>query len=183
MRKKHLGIFTFFSFLFSFLMTNIVDDDGAGGGDDDILDKDLEDDKGEEKKDAGEKDPKPNEKKVEGIGDEDKALLDELKQERALNQITKEMKAQYGDSFDMDAITAKLNEMEKEKPGSGQALFNKVGIENTFLKHFANKGSDDEFDGNGGRGPKQLSTDELIGKINSGEASETERQAFFAKYA
>lgn len=183
MRKRHLGIFAFFSFLFSFLMMNIVEDDGAGGGDDDVFDKDLDDEGGDDKASDDKKAPASEDKKTPSISDEDKTLLEELKQERALNDITKEMKAQYGDSFDMDAIKAKLQEMEKEKPGSGQALFNKVGIENTFLKHFANKGSDDEFDAGGGRGSKSLSTDELIGKINSGEASDSERAAFYAKYA
>lgn len=180
--KKHWGIFAFFGFLLSLCMMRAVDDDGAGGNDDDLLDKDLDDDASKDADKKGDENKK-DDAKPPSISDDDKALLEEVRQERALNQITKEMKAQYGDGFDMDAIKAKLKEMEDKTPGSGQALFNRQGIELMHLKHFANKGSDDEFDASGGRGSKNLSTDELVLKINKGEASDEERKALYAKYA
>lgn len=178
---KRLGMFSFFSFLLSLCFLKAIDDDGAGGGDEDILDKDLDDDVGGEPKKADE--GKKEEEKPPAIDENDKALLEEIRQEKALAQISKDMKAQYGDSFDMDAIKSKLQAMEKENPGSGQALFDKKGIELTYLKHFANKSKDGEFDANSGRGSKQLSSDELIDKINKNEASDAERAALFAKYA
>ena len=178
---KRLGMFSFFSFLLSLCFLKAVDDDGAGGDDDGLLDKDLDDDAGDESKKVEES--KKAEEKPPAIDEKDKELLDELRQEKALSLITKEMKAQYGDDFDMDAIKSKLQAMEKESPGSGQALFDKKGIELTYLKHFANKSKDGEFDANSGRGTKQLDTDELIDKINKNEASDEERMALFVKYA
>lgn len=178
---KRLGMFSFFSFLLSLCFLKAIDDDGAGGDDDGLLDKDLDDDLGDAAKKADE--GKKEEEKPPAIDEKDKALLEEIRQEKALSQITKEMKAQYGDDFDMDAIKSKLQAMEKESPGSGQALFDKKGIELTYLKHFANKSKDGEFDANSGRGTKQLNADELIEKINKNEASDAERAALFAKYA
>ena len=174
------GIFSFFAFLMSLCIMRAVDDDGAGGDDDSLLDKDLDDDstgekKVEEKTKVEDKTPPLDEKYIK--------LLDEVHQERALNTITKDMRAQYGDGFDMDAIRNKLLEMEKESPGSGEALFDRKGIELVYLKHFHNSNGEGEFDGNGGRGAKPLSADELILKINKGEASEEERKAFFSRYA
>lgn len=177
---KRLGMFSFFSFLFALCFLKVVDDDGAGGADD-LLDKDLDDDAGDEGKKADEE--KKVDAKPPAIDEKDKAFLEELKQEKALSAIEKEMKAQYGDSFDMAAITSKLQEMEKEKPGSGQALFDRKGIELVHLKHFANKDKGGEFDGSSGRGTRALNADELIDKINKNEASDEERTAFFIKYA
>lgn len=180
---KRLGFFTFFSFLLSMCFLCIVDDDGAGGDDPD-LDTDLDDDdKEEDKKGAQEKKPDAKPPSKDDAPDPDKMLLEEIRQERVLNSITKEMKVQYGDGFDMGKVVDKLKEMEAKEPGSGNKLFNKAGIELMHLKHFNHYGSDNEFDGTSGRGGKPISTDELIGKINKGEASDDERKAFFAKYA
>ena len=180
---KRWGIFAFFSFLMAMCIMRAVDDEGAGGGDD-ILDKDLDDDAEGDKKDTDKKpdgdkapDAKPPAK------DENASLLEEIRQERALNSIAKEKKAQYGDGFDIDKIVGKLKEMEAKEVGSGSKLFNKAGIELMHLKHFANPNSDNEFDGSSGRGGKALSTDELVSKLNKGEASDEERKAFYAQYA
>ena len=45
---KRLGMFSFFSFLLSLCFLKVVDDDGAGGDDDGLLDKDLDDDAGDD---------------------------------------------------------------------------------------------------------------------------------------
>lgn len=184
---KRLNIFALFSFLMGMCFMRAVDDDGAGGGEgSDIFDEDLDDTAssgvaGEKKEGDGTKaETKPPAK--EAAPDPDKMLLEEIRQERALNDITKELKAEHGD-FEMDKVIAKLKEMEKEKPGSGNKLFNKAGIELVHLKYFANAESDGEFDGKGGRGSKAPSKDELISKINKGEASDDERQAFYAQFA
>lgn len=182
---KRFGIFAFFAFLMSMCFMKVVDDDGAGGAD--IFDEELDD--------GGETPPAEDEKK-EGDGkaaeakppakeitpDPDKMLLEEIRQERALNEITKELKAEHGD-FDMDKVIAKLKEMEKANPGSGNKLFNKNGIELVHLKYFAGGENEGEFDGSSGRGGKAPTSDELIAKINKGEASDKERLALFAKYA
>lgn len=160
----------------------IVSHEGAGG-DDDLLDTDLDTlDEGE-----GDTPPPPvkdEEEKKEppsAVSEEDKALLEQLRQERALGDIEKEMRAEYGEGFKMSDIVAHLKELEAKEPGKGNALFNRTGIENVYLKHFARK-SGPEFDG-AGRGGAPLSGDELIAKINNGEASDKERHAFYSKYA
>ena len=108
-------------------------------------------------------------------------LLDEIRQERALNEITKDLKAEHVD-FDMEKVIAKLKEMEKENPGSGNKLFNKAGIELIYLKYFTNQKAEGEFDGKGGRGTKAPTEDELVEKINKGEASDKERNALFLQF-
>lgn len=180
---KRLGMFAWFFFLMSMCLLRIDDGEGAGGGDGDIFDEDLDDisPKDEGKKEGdGEKDKaKPPAK--ETTPDPDKMLLEEIRQERALGDITKSLKAEH-DGFDMEKVIAKLKEMEKEKPGSGNSLFNKAGIELIHLKHFANQESDGEFDASGGRGSKAPTSDELIEKINSGKATPEEEFSFYKQY-
>lgn len=181
---KRLGMFSWFFFLMSMCFLKIDDGEGAGG---DIFDEDL-DDGGEtapakdEKKGGDEKKPDDKPPAKETKPDPDKMLLEEIRQERALNEITKDLKAEHAD-FDMDKVIAKLQEMEKANPGSGNKLFNKAGIELVHLKHFANQEAEGEFDGSSGRSIKAPSTDELIDKINKGEASDKEEAAFYARYA
>lgn len=185
---KRLGIFAFFAFLMSMCFMKAVDDDGAGGGDDDIFDKDLDDEgatppvQDGDKKDGDGKKEETKSPAKENTPDPDKMLLDEIRQERALNEITKDLKKEHGD-FDMEKVIEKLKEMEKENPGSGNKLFNKAGIELVHLKYFANQEAEGEFDGKGGRGTKAPTKQDLIAKINKGEASDDERQSFFAAYA
>lgn len=183
---KRLGIFAFFAFLMSMCFMKAVDDDGAGSGEGDIFDEELNDTTppadDSDKKDGDDKKAETKPPAKEKTPDPDKMLLDEIRQERALNEITKDLKAEHGD-FDMEKVIAKLKEMEKTNPGSGNKLFNKAGIELVHLKYFSNTESEGEFDGNGGRGTKAPTKDELIAKINKGEASDDERQAFYAEFA
>ena len=184
---RRLGTFAFFAFLMSMCFLKIDGGDG-GGGDGDIFDKDLDDEgdtppanDGDKKDGDGKKEEtKPPAKDTKP--DPDKMLLDEIRQERALNEITKDLKKEHGD-FDMEKVISKLKEMEKENPGSGNKLFNKAGIELVHLKYFANQEAEGEFDGKGGRGTKAPTKQDLIAKINKGEASDDERQSFFAEYA
>lgn len=186
---RRLGIFAFFAFLMSMCFLKIDDGDGGGGdgGDGDIFDEELDDTTPPPPKDGDKKDgdgqkeeKKPPAKDTKP--DPDKMLLEEIRQERALNEITKDLKKEYGD-FDMEKVISKLKEMEKENPGSGNKLFNKAGIELVHLKYFANQEAEGEFDGKGGRGTKAPTKQDLIAKINKGEASDDERQSFFAEYA
>ncbi len=182
---KRLGMFTWFFFLMSMCFLKIDDGEGAGGSDD-IFDEELDDntplaDDGKKKDGDGKKEEtKPPAK--ETTPDPDKMLLDEIRQERVLNQIIKEFTKEYGDGFNMDQVIAKLEEMEKENPGSGNKLFNKAGIELVHLKYFANQEAEGEFDGSSGRSKKAPSENELIEKINKGEASDKERTALFAQF-
>ena len=181
---RRLGIFAFFAFLMSMCFLKIDDGEGAGG-DGDIFDEELDDTTPPPAKDdkKGGDDKKPDDKPPakETKPDPDKMLLEEIRQERALNEITKDLKKEHGD-FDMEKVIAKLKEMEKENPGSGNKLFNKAGIELVHLKYFANQEAEGEFDGNGGRGAKAPTDDELIDKINSGKASIADELAFYKQY-
>lgn len=184
---KRFGIFAFFTFLMSMCFMKVADDDGAGGGDGDIFDEELDDDKtppakDEKKEGDGKKEETKPPAKETITPDPDKMLLEEIRQERALNEITKELKAEHGD-FDMDKVIAKLKEMEKANPGSGNKLFNKNGIELVHLKYFAGGENEGEFDGSSGRGGKAPTKEEIISKINKGEATDDERQAFYAQFA
>lgn len=189
---KHFGMF---AWIFSFFIFNffIVEDEGGGGyEDEDLLNEPLEDD-GEEKKEDEKKEvdtnPKqPPDTQKSSLSDEDKEAIrrareyaDKAEQAEELKSLEVGFKAQYGDEFSMDEIVAHLKEMEKEEKGSGDALFNPVGIENIFLKHFANRASG-TFEG-GGRGDVPISREVLIGKLNKGEASDEEEMNFYAKYA
>ena len=173
----------FFALLFGFMFFRVVEDESGGGGGDDLdddLDTDLDDDKGEDKDDeSGESKDKPP---GEALSEEDKNTLEEFRQEKALGLITKSMKVEYGDDFDMGKIVEHLKEMDKKDPGSGQALFNATGIENIFLKNFQGQSNNGEF-GSRGRGSVAPTQEELIGKINKGEASDNEKTAFYSKYA
>lgn len=182
---KRFGFFTFFSFLMALTFLKAVDDEGAGGGGDDIddlLDADLDDhiNPKDPPKDPPKDEPSDEGKKKDEPPEPD-PVVEEMKQQHILNGFEKEFKKEYPD-FDMGKVVEKLKEMDKENPGSGSDLFNKKGIELVHLKYF-NDAGDGEMDGNAGRGTKNPSTDELIGKINRGEATDSEREAFFAKYA
>lgn len=184
---KRLGIFSFCSLLLSMCLFHIVGDEG-GGGEGDIFDDELDDQipssptEANDKKEGDGKKAETKPPAKDEATEADKTLLEEIRQERALNEITKDLKAQYGD-FNMDKVIAKLKEMEKENPGSGNKLFNKAGIELVHLKHFADVETEGDFDSKGGRGSKAPTKQDLISKINKGEASDDERQSFFAEYA
>ena len=105
-----------------------------------------------------------------------------MQQATQLSQMQADFRKSYPD-FDMQKITDKILEIDEKNPGAGDALLNPVGIENVYLKYFHGKAAsrdDDEFDiarGTGGG----VSTKELISKINKGEASDSEKQALYAR--
>jgi hypothetical protein len=105
-----------------------------------------------------------------------------MQQATQLSQMQADFRKSYPD-FDMQKITDKILEIDEKNPGAGDALLNPVGIENVYLKYFHGKAQervDDEFDiarGTGGG----VGTKELISKINKGEASDSERQALYAR--
>ncbi|WP_172201076.1 hypothetical protein [Campylobacter sp. RM16188] len=99
-----------------------------------------------------------------------------------LNALEASFKKQYPD-FDMEKVKEKIIEIDAKSPGFAENYFNPLGIENVYLTHFKGKTieADDEFDigrGIGGGSSKA----EMIGKINKGEASLSDKQAFYAKY-
>lgn len=105
-----------------------------------------------------------------------------MQQATQLSQMQADFRKSYPD-FDMQKITDKILEIDEKNTGAGDALLNPVGIENVYLKYFHGKAAsrdDDEFDiarGTGGG----VGTKELISKINKGEASDSERQALYAR--
>lgn len=106
-----------------------------------------------------------------------------MRQAAQLSQMETDFRKSYPD-FDMQKITDKILEIDEKNPGAGDALLTPVGLENVYLKFFHGKAqeqTDDEFDiarGTGGG----VSVKELIGKINKGEASDSEKQAFYSRF-
>ena len=116
------------------------------------------------------------------LNKEEYADFQRMRQAAQLSQMETDFRKSYPD-FDMRKITDKILEIDEKNPGAGDALLTPVGLENVYLKFFHGKAqeqTDDEFDiarGTGGG----VSVKELIGKINKGEASDSERQALYAR--
>ena len=116
------------------------------------------------------------------LNKEEYADFQRMRQAAQLSQMETDFRRSYPD-FDMKKITDKILEIDEKNPGAGDMLLNPVGFENVYLKFFHGKAqeqTDDEFDiarGTGGG----VSVKELIGKINKGEASDSERQALYAR--
>lgn len=123
----------------------------------------------------------PNDDSVK-LSKEEYSDFKRMQQATQLSQMQADFRKSYPD-FDMQKITDKILEIDEKNPGAGDALLNPVGIENVYLKYFHGKAAsrdDDEFDiarGTGGG----VGTKELISKINKGEASDSERQALYAR--
>lgn len=123
----------------------------------------------------------PNDEDVK-LSKEEYSDFKRMQQATQLSQMQADFRKSYPD-FDMQKITDKILEIDEKNPGAGDALLNPVGIENVYLKYFHGKAAsrdDDEFDiarGTGGG----VGTKELISKINKGEASDSERQALYAR--
>lgn len=123
----------------------------------------------------------PNDDSVK-LSKEEYSDFKRMQQATQLSQMQADFRKSYPD-FDMQKITDKILEIDEKNPGAGDALLNPVGIENVYLKYFHGKVAsrdDDEFDiarGTGGG----VGTKELISKINKGEASDSERQALYAR--
>ena len=117
------------------------------------------------------------------LNKEEYADFQRMRQAAQLSQMETDFRKSYPD-FDMQKITDKILEIDEKNPGAGDALLTPVGLENVYLKFFHGKAqeqTDDEFDiarGTGGG----VSVKELIGKINKGEASDSEKQAFCSRY-
>nr|DAR31227.1 MAG TPA: hypothetical protein [Caudoviricetes sp.] len=116
------------------------------------------------------------------LNKEEYADFQRMRQTAQLSQMETDFRKSYPD-FDMQKVTDKILEMDEKNPGIGDALLTPVGIENVYLKFFHGKVQaqvDDEFDiarGTGGG----VSVKELIGKINKGEASDSEKQTLYAR--
>nr|WP_314470164.1 hypothetical protein [uncultured Campylobacter sp.] len=117
------------------------------------------------------------------LNKEEYADFQRMRQAAQLSQMETDFRKSYPD-FDMQKITDKILEIDEKNPGAGDALLTPVGLENVYLKFFHGKAqeqTDDEFDiarGTGGG----VSVKELIGKINKGEASDSEKQAFYSRF-
>ena len=117
------------------------------------------------------------------LNKEEYADFQRMRQAAQLSQMETDFRKSYPD-FDMQKITDKILEIDEKNPGAGDALLTPVGLENVYLKFFHGKAqeqAEDEFDiarGTGGG----VSVKELIGKINKGEASDSEKQAFYSRF-
>nr|DAN82246.1 MAG TPA: hypothetical protein [Caudoviricetes sp.] len=117
------------------------------------------------------------------LNKEEYADFQRMRQAAQLSQMETDFRKSYPD-FDMRKITDKILEIDEKNPGAGDALLTPVGLENVYLKFFHGKAqeqTEDEFDiarGTGGG----VSVKELIGKINKGEASDSEKQAFYSRF-
>ena len=114
---------------------------------------------------------------------EEYADFQRMRQAAQLSQMETDFRKSYPD-FDMQKITDKILEIDEKNPGAGDALLTPVGLENVYLKFFHGKAqeqTEDEFDiarGTGGG----VSVKELIDKINKGEASDSEKLAFYSRF-
>ncbi|MFC2344576.1 hypothetical protein [Campylobacter sp.] len=117
------------------------------------------------------------------LNKEEYADFQRMRQAAQLSQMETDFRKSYPD-FDMQKITDKILEIDEKNPGAGDALLTPVGLENVYLKFFHGKAqeqTEDEFDiarGTGGG----VSVKELIGKINKGEASDSEKRAFYSRF-
>ncbi len=117
------------------------------------------------------------------LNKEEYADFQRMRQAAQLSQMETDFRKSYPD-FDMQKITDKILEIDEKNPGAGDALLTPVGLENVYLKFFHGKAqeqTEDEFDiarGTGGG----VSVKELIDKINKGEASDSEKQAFYSRF-
>ena len=117
------------------------------------------------------------------LNKEEYADFQRMRQAAQLSQMETDFRKSYPD-FDMQKITDKILEIDEKNPGAGDALLTPVGLENVYLKFFHGKvqeQTEDEFDiarGTGGG----VSVKELIGKINKGEASDSEKLAFYSRF-
>lgn len=117
------------------------------------------------------------------LNKEEYADFQRMRQAAQLSQMETDFRKSYPD-FDMQKITDKILEIDEKNPGAGDVLLTPVGLENVYLKFFHGKAqeqTEDEFDiarGTGGG----VSVKELIGKINKGEASDSEKQAFYSRF-
>ena len=117
------------------------------------------------------------------LNKEEYADFQRMRQAAQLSQMETDFRKSYPD-FDMQKITDKILEIDEKNPGAGDALLTPVGLENVYLKFFHGKAqeqTEDEFDiarGTGGG----VSVKELIGKINKGEASDSEKQALYSRF-
>ena len=117
------------------------------------------------------------------LNKEEYADFQRMRQAAQLSQMETDFRKSYPD-FDMQKITDKILEIDEKNPGAGDALLTPVGLENVYLKFCHGKiqeQAEDEFDiarGTGGG----VSIKELIGKINKGEASDSEKQAFYSRF-
>lgn len=103
-----------------------------------------------------------------------------MRQERTLNEMEREFQMEYPD-FKMSDVLGHIKEVQKENPALAERLFTPVGIENIYLKHFKGKKSaDDEFD-TGRAISGSANSDEMISKINRGEASDSEKLNFYKR--
>lgn len=105
-----------------------------------------------------------------------------MRQERTLNEMERQFQKDYPD-FKMSDVLSHIKKVEKDDPALAQSLLNPVGMENIYLKHFKGKKSVDvdEFDTargmNGG-----VNADEIISKINKGEATDSEKHNFYKRF-
>lgn len=117
------------------------------------------------------------------LNKEEYADFQRMRQAAQLSQMETDFRKSYPD-FDMKKITDKILEIDEKNPGAGDTLLTPVGLENVYLKFFHGKAqeqTEDEFDiarGTGGG----VSVKELIGKINKGEASDSEKRAFYSRF-
>lgn len=135
----------------------------------------------EPKKAEAKKETMPEEQGVK-LTKEEYESFRRSQQREELNSLEAKFKKQYPD-FSMEKVTDKILELDEKEPGFAQKYFNDVGLENIYLTHFKGKTieADDEFDiGRGISGGNGKA--EMIGKINKGEASLSDKQAFYAKY-
>lgn len=153
------------------------EDDGMGGADDG-------DAGGDGSNTPAEPTPNPNNDSVTLSREELSQLtapMQELLQERAVNNAVSDIKGRFGD-FDLSAVHTHLKELHKSDPAKAEALNTPAGWELIWEAKLSPKSvsadavnSGRNVDADGGRGA-------LVDRVRNGEASIHERASLFEKY-
>lgn len=169
---------SFLTILMMAFMVRFGEDDGMGGADDG-------DAGGDDGKASPAEPTPPNNNDSVTLSREELAQLtapmQELLQERAVNNAVSDIKGRFGD-FDLNAVHTHLKELHKSDPAKAEALNNPAGWELIWEAKLSPKSvtadavnSGRNVDADGGRGA-------LVDRVKNGEASVHERASLFEKY-
>ncbi len=179
-----MKIFSFFSFLFSFMIFKAVDDAGAGnddGVDTDDKSTDKDDVDGSDSDNNSDKDSKDDVDDTQSELERLREIVDANEAKKAVQTIISEIKTRHGD-FDEDKIVAYLEELKATNPARAEALNNPVGWELIHTQEFTAKEVENDFF-NHGRGGEHIDrTDELLEKVEKGGISRAEEAVVLSKY-
>lgn len=172
-----MKLFSFFSFLFSFMTLWAVADDGAGSSSE-----------GNESEGGSESEGNTNGGNEENEEDDTKAelarlksIVDENERIKAVNTAVLEIQSRHGD-FDENKIRNYLLALKESDPRKFQELNNPIGWELIHLQNFAAKEVDND-DFNIGRGGEPVDRSaEIFEQVQKGGVTRADEALALGKY-